>query len=585
MIEYARFAPTEPYPFDTPERWGRRTLREGAAVINLTYPALLDLFPQHLAPKRTESASFLIWYLENYYRLDALEAIDSVCDQSGDKGVDGIFVNDNDSTITVFQSKISQSATTTIGDASLREFAGTLTQFETQESIHNLAVSAGTAHVAALIKRLDLVNKRATHELRGEFLSNVDIDNNGLMFLQTCPQISFNGKARLESTYISDARDIPTHAAVTFDIVGFDVTQYIVDAKTKAVIAPVKATELVRLHGISDQSLYAYNVRGPLGRTQVNKDIVASIKNTAVHKIFPLFHNGITVICGQLGTTKEGVTISDYWVVNGCQSLTAFYDNSGRLTEDLRVLAKFIQMEPGSAWAEKVTHYSNNQNGVKARDFMSNNTGQIRLQNEFRRDYPGEYAYEIKRGEVNDPGTPLSNETIGLYLMAFDLKEPWATHRKYQVFEDRHADLFARPEVTADRIVLCQVIVETIETAVPRINNKLCARYVLTKYFLLYAVRQILENDDLANEILTQPRVFVRQTIDRNRFRECIQELVNDIVIDLNAEIDEYGDDFDYRDKMRDAAWVKDLSKKIVGDHQKLVNRGRIKSFSETWRE
>jgi len=36
--------------------------------------------------------------------------------------------------------------------------------------------------------------------------------------------------------------------------------------------------------------------------------------------------------------------------------------------------------------------------------------------------------------------------------MAFDLKEPWGTHRKYQVFDEKHADLFARPEVTADRI-------------------------------------------------------------------------------------------------------------------------------------
>ena len=98
-------------------------------MISLDYPALLGLFPQHLSPKRSESASFLIWYLENYYRLDTLEAVDSVCDQKGDKGVDGIFVNDNDSTITVFQAKISQSSNTTIGDASLREFAGTLKQF------------------------------------------------------------------------------------------------------------------------------------------------------------------------------------------------------------------------------------------------------------------------------------------------------------------------------------------------------------------------------------------------------------------------------------------------------------------------
>jgi hypothetical protein len=136
----------------------------------------------------------LIWYLENYYRLDRVEAVDAVCDQKGDKGVDGIFVNDNDATITIFQAKISQSSNTTIGDTSLKEFAGTLKQFETPESIHDLVTSSGSAHVAALVKRLDLANKRVTHELRGEFLSNVDIDGSGTSYLKISPDIKFVGK-------------------------------------------------------------------------------------------------------------------------------------------------------------------------------------------------------------------------------------------------------------------------------------------------------------------------------------------------------------------------------------------------------
>jgi hypothetical protein len=54
-------------------------------------------------------------------------------------------------------------------------------------------------------------------------------------------------------------------------------------------------------------------------------------------------------------------------------------------------------------------------------------------------------------------------------------------------------------------------------------------------------------------------------------------------VIDLNAEIDEYGNDFDYRDKMRDATWARDLGRKILADYQKLVKRGRILSFQQAW--
>src|SRR5258708_6568687 len=100
-------------------------------MIDLDYPNLLGLFPEHLDPKRWESASFLIWYLENYYRLDPQEAVDCVCDQRGDKGVDAIFVNDTDQSVIVFQAKINQDPQSTIGDGGLRPFAGALRQFDT----------------------------------------------------------------------------------------------------------------------------------------------------------------------------------------------------------------------------------------------------------------------------------------------------------------------------------------------------------------------------------------------------------------------------------------------------------------------
>lgn len=216
-------------------------------MIDVDYPALLKLFPEYLDPKRSESASFLIWYLENYYRIDPLEAVDSVCDQKGDKGVDGIFVSDTDQTITIFQSKISQSAKSSIGDVALKEFAGTISQFETEEKIDHLIKTAGAAQVGSLAKRLELAKKIGTYELRGEFISNVDLDANGVNFLKIAPHIAVVGKSELLNSYISDERDLPVHAPAQFDISGFAVSEYIVDANAKAVIAPIKAKELVAL--------------------------------------------------------------------------------------------------------------------------------------------------------------------------------------------------------------------------------------------------------------------------------------------------------------------------------------------------
>jgi hypothetical protein len=326
-------------------------------MITLDYPAILEQFREHLdAKKRSESASFLIWYLEHYYRLDSLEAVDSVCDQRGDFGVDGIYVNDNDQTITVFQARISQRPDRTVGDSSLREFAGTLAQFKDAASIQSLMTAAANVELGRLIKTLDLVKKIVTHDVRGEYMTNIEIDANGLQFLKTAtPNITFVGRDVLSTTYVSDSREPPALAETQFDILGLNATEYVVDAATKAVIAPIKAIELVALDGIADQSIFDFNVRGPLGRTQVNKDIAKSIADSATHKIFPLFHNGITIVAKDVKANRDKIRASGYFVVNGCQSLSALYANKARLTDELRILVKFIQTPPGSTETDSET--------------------------------------------------------------------------------------------------------------------------------------------------------------------------------------------------------------------------------------
>lgn len=549
----------------------------------LEYPAILGLYEKYNLPGRSEGACFLIWYLQNFYRLDELEAVDSVCDQPGDRGIDGIYVNDNDLTINVLQSRTLQRADATIGDGAIREFAGSLSQFRSQESIQNLCDTTGDAKVASLIRRLDLINKVKTHELNGVFVSNVEIDGNGQAVLDGLPNIQFVGRSQLLDTYVSDTRSIPTAAPVTFNIDGFTPTEYIVDANTRAVIVPVKGSELVGMPGVSDQSLFAFNVRGPLGKTKVNKDIIKSIKDESKHALFPLFHNGITVICGSLELTPTNLTIDDYYVVNGCQSLTSLYENRGSITDNLRLLTKYIQMDTASPLSEMVTQFSNNQNGVKARDFQSNNPIQIRLQNEFRENYVGQYVYEIKRGEVLGAGSRISNEMAGLNFLAFDLKEPWTTHRKYQVFEDKHSDLFARPVVTADRIVLCQVICEAIDDSIDSINNQLFGKYALTKFAIMYMVRLIMEQDDVGKLVLVNPSDFVRDEATRERFKEAIRTIISDVIVDINGEVNELGLDFDYRDKLRDLGWVEELSRKVIAFYLALIARHRVESFAEVW--
>lgn len=551
-------------------------------TLSFSYADVVGRVSAYNASGRSESAAFLAWFLENYYRIDKDDAIDLICDQRGDKGIDGIFINDHEGTIDIFQSKLSQKDNSTIGDTALKEFSGTLNQLQSEDSLDKLVASSPTSDVARLIQRLNIKAKIKSYKIRGIFVSNIDIDHNGLEYLSHIDNMLFIGRQYLEEKYISSSRAPSSETPHKFDISGYDAATYTVDRDVKTIITSVQARELVKMNGIADQSLFALNVRGTLGGTQVNKDIVKSIRNSSNHKKFPLFHNGITIVCKKFTHEDNSVIIENYYVVNGCQSLSSLYENESYLTDDLRILTKIIQTSEDSDLSKIITAYSNNQNGVKARDFKSNNPIQIRLQNEFKSLYGNEYAYEIKRGESSGL-TAISNEDAGLHLMAFDLKEPWSTHRKYQIFDDKYSEIFGGPKVSSDRIVMLTNIMSVIIDGMGKIENELVRKYNLTKYIILYITRMLLESDEVGREIISDPGKYVRESRDREKFKELIEKVVNTVIIDFNAEVVDLGETFDYRGSMRDSEWVKKISSEIISTYKKLVDRGRIDSISRDW--
>lgn len=254
------------------------------------------------------------------------------------------------------------------------------------------------------------------------------------------------------------------------------------------------------------------------------------------------------------------------------------------MSDDLRLLVKFIQAPPDSELSKQITRYSNNQNGVRARDFKSNHEIQIRLQNEIKIHYGSEYFYEIKRGEGASGLISISNETAGQYLMAYDLKEPSATHRKYQIFEDKYNELFARPAVSADRVIFLQTIASVIESKKSEINNQLFARYALSTFFLMYTLRLAFESDGSASDLLEHSEHSIADPALRENLQRAIGEILSELITDLNAELDTLGGDFDYRGKLRDAEWSKKMAGELVATRKKLVDRGRLPRLAEIMR-
>ncbi|KAB2671979.1 hypothetical protein F9K77_01125 [Ochrobactrum sp. LMG 5442] len=550
------------------------------SFVNLTSNILKRY--QKRAP--TESAQFLRWFLENIFRQDSQEADDACVDKKQDKGIDGILVNDVVETIYIFQSKVKQSEKATLGDTDLKEFFGTLTQFSHPDSIQVLLDGAANAELKSALQRDRVKEKvQAGYQVEGVFCCNVALNSDGKDYLKTCPELKVYDAVRICEEHIDLGAKSGVSDKFRFDVSDTEVVKYQTAENIRARIFLANALQLLHMNGISDGTLFSQNVRLSLGNTKVNKSLTDSIKNKAEHKNFPLYHNGITVLCGSFSDESDNtLEIQDYVVVNGAQSLTSLMNAKSSITKDLRILVKVVELSGNDELSDKITQYSNNQNAIKARDMKSNNPIQERLKKEIEALSYNGYAFEVKRGELNKGKTPISNEDAGLALLAMDIGEPWSCHQKYKVMDDSHSKIFGRSDVTGAKIVAFHEMMCAIDPVLDEFEDKYFGHYTLTKYFLAYAVSEIIKSDPEGVKLFRNfDRLFKNGNIDK--FVTIFAELASTTVNDLNAEVADQleNEGFDHKRDLKSQKWSKAMCEKLKAAYAKDVKRKRATPIHE----
>jgi hypothetical protein len=543
---------------------------------DLDYAKLVTIIKPYIDKGRPISIAFLNWFLENIYRLDQVSAEDTICDKSNDRGIDGIYVDENQLEIHVLQSKTKQNGT--IGDKDLREFSGTLNQLRSPDSLEAFLNGKVDQEIKDKIQKLGL---RGLLEkgfvVRGIFVTNVPVDANGKDVINSDPSIIAYDRTAIVSNYVDLNVEGGVKQKYTFAI---DGTPLVFQAGTlaKVLVLFADGKELAAMPGIADGSLFELNVRLPLGSTKVNKAIRDSIDTQSQHVKFPLFHNGITALAEKVTTDKGTVTIENFVVVNGAQSLKQFHSGEKKISSDLKVLTRIIEIGGNTDLAREISINSNNQNGIKPRDLRSNDAVQVRLQAEFEKLKNEGYSFDVKRGEEGE-GNTISNEYAGKLLLAFDLDEPWSCHQTYKVFDEKYAEIFARPEVTAHRVIFLAKIMELVEKHLSKIKNTSLAHYGLTKYVLLATLKKLLASDPAGKRLCQEPALAFAE-----KRMECVLKLIDDlltsIIIDFNHEIDQ-GQLSDYKSDLKSKNNVEKLNGELLRSYEKDKARGKADSIEK----
>lgn len=171
-------------------------------------------------------------------------------------------------------------------------------------------------------------------------------------------------------------------------------------------------------------TLFADNIRGFKGSTDVNRAMTATLQYEPQHLMY--FNNGLTVLCTKVlkkpfGGQSRDIGLFDCQgvsIVNGAQTvgvIGAFREKLGVDIEGAKVLVRILSLEDCPSGFEKVvTRATNTQNRIERRDFAALDPNQHRLSVESSLDGK---KYVFKTGEPEpsqEEGCSIVEATVAL---------------------------------------------------------------------------------------------------------------------------------------------------------------------------
>lgn len=278
------------------------------------------------------------------------------------------------------------------------------------------------------------------------------------------------------------------------------------------------------------KSVFYDNVRDYQGDNDVNHEIANTIHDEAGK--FILFNNGVTIICKKLNNLRNVFTLSDYQIVNGCQTSHVLYHNKELIQNDLFVPVKIIETTDEDT-VNSIIKATNRQTEVTNEQLIALNEFHRRLE-AFYNTYAGNQRlyYERRSKQYNSVSgiERVRIVTIGIQIKAvasmfFD--KPHMASRYYGrllksidgIFSDEHKLL---PYYT------CAFLLYKLEYLFR--NKLLPAQYRKFRYHILMMIKYEFAEDKIpqlnSKEMEDLCQKICDYAIDTNKFKGKCEEII-----------------------------------------------------------
>jgi len=352
----------------------------------------------------------------------------SVCDSTGDGGIDAICVNHTEKKVVVVQSKFNQAGNGTWSQDDFLSFKDACERLQLEEYSRfdeilqdisgDIEIGLGSDDYKFLFVMAH-TGKRGAAEL---ILSDMQEWQEQLNAASLTPENTAHDDLPFQVHLVS-AEDLTewlqarTHVNIDLDDVELD--DYGKKSEPHlAFYGQVTGDQIVEWWEAHGTRLFSKNIRNLLGNTEVNE----SIKNSAINNpdMFWYYNNGITLLVSDIlphrrnanrGTSRGTFKFKNASVINGAQTVSTIGQLFKNINEDntytlsqIKVPARFIKVSDinNAEVATSITKANNHQNRVLGRDFASQHPEQLRISREVAVE---SYQYQLLRTASQNAST------------------------------------------------------------------------------------------------------------------------------------------------------------------------------------
>lgn len=422
---------------------------------------VFPILPSDIKCKKEQdklSYAFNLFCVSTILDIDPQMTQSYITEGANDKGIDALYIDEENKNIYFFQSKYSSvnrekkdyEDKKQIGEKEVEKVKNTVLDImngkeivncniRLREKIEEIRIAQKNALMPFNVKlyfisnteNKDAIHHNAINILKKNFVRDYieyeDINLNDIFLY-----LSNNKNKKYDVT-------ITANGQINASIIG-GVNGYVFN---------LKATELIKIYETCGKDeILSNNLRYCLN-SKINDEIQDTIKNKDYCKFFWFFNNGISIISDTVyapetfhdGNGNRKLKLVHPSIINGGQTTRSLYNiykeepdlfNCNNI-DSIQVLVRVYQTD-WPTLIQKITKGTNTQNSIIIRDLKANNEIQNRIKEYF---LDNDVFLETKRGEFNDKDYKIikNDAVFQMYISLYEKKPHIAKNTKTSIFE------------------------------------------------------------------------------------------------------------------------------------------------------